>query len=243
MENHHSQLRALLSIRNFNKILDQHYEQMMRIEKNLYELNTNALSIIKAHSTSESLNEWKSILKENNMTISCINSILKSAKEMVVKKEILNSSALWKDFENHLNKLKETYKSLENTGFEILPENEHKHWEKDICIFDETILPLIVVHAETCKAELELIEKYSPEELDFLSKIIADHVPEDFTFEEADKYEKDYLKALEDFNYEFRKEKNLWDKFLDVLAGGTHQPPSERVMLQRWIEGEKQNLQ
>ena len=47
----------------------------------------------------------------------------------------------------------------------------------------------------------------------------------------------------ENFKKEFKEEKNLWDRFLDILAGGTHQPPSERVMLERWIEGEKGDLQ
>jgi hypothetical protein len=55
-------------------------------------------------------------------------------------------------------------------------------------------------------------------------------------------YQKDYYKALVNFKKEFKEEKNLWDRFLDILAGGTHQSPSERVMLERWIEGEKGDL-
>lgn len=35
---------------------------------------------------------------------------------------------------------------------------------------------------------------------------------------------------------------NLWDTFLDILAGGVHQSPSEHVMMERWIEGEKRDL-
>ena len=49
-------------------------------------------------------------------------------------------------------------------------------------------------------------------------------------------------RALVNFKKEFKEEKNLWDRFLDILAGGTHQSPSERVMLERWIEGEKGDL-
>jgi len=47
---------------------------------------------------------------------------------------------------------------------------------------------------------------------------------------------------LKDFKKEFSEEKNLWDTFLDILAGGTHQSPSEHVMMERWIEGEKRDL-
>ena len=42
--------------------------------------------------------------------------------------------------------------------------------------------------------------------------------------------------------YEFNKEKNLWDSFLDILADGAHQSPTENVMMSRWIEGEKGDL-
>lgn len=64
-------------------------------------------------------------------------------------------------------------------------------------------------------------------------------IPEDFTFEEADKYEQDYVKAFADYEKEFSSDKNWWDTFLDILAGGTHQSPAERVMMKSWVEGEK----
>lgn len=244
MENkeYNSKLRALLSIRNFSKILERHYEQMLQIENNLDELNKNALSIIEAHCSPENQEKWKNILKGINNSISSINQVLKSAKEKVVKKDRSGSSELWKQFNINLEMLKGGYRTMEKVGFEILPKSEHDHWKKDICNFEATILPLIIVHAEACRVELEMIEMYTPKELDNVTQIVLDHIPEDFTFEESDKYEKDYIKALEELKKEFSQKKNLWDKFLDILAGGTHQPPSERVMLQRWIDGEKQDL-
>ena len=53
------------------------------------------------------------------------------------------------------------------------------------------------------------------------------------------RYKKDYFKALVNFKKEFKKDKNLWDKFLDILAGGTHQLPSEGAMMERWLDGEE----
>jgi hypothetical protein len=134
------------------------------------------------------------------------------------------------------------YKNWEALGREILPESEHINWEKDICTLERAILPMFVSYSEACRVEFKMIENYTPKELSQVTQIILNHIPEDFTFEEAEKYEKDYLSALEDFKQEFNKEKNLWDSFLDILAGGTHQSPSERVMMQRWLEGERRNL-
>ncbi|KGO81752.1 hypothetical protein Q762_07870 [Flavobacterium cauense R2A-7] len=215
---------------------------MVQIEHNLEELNKHALALIEVHSTPEAQEKWKMGLKEMNHSLKAIHEILNTAKEKVKNHDRSDSSTLWEQFSLHLNTLKETNKNLENLGFEILPEKEHKHWEKDICNFEDTILPLLVSHAEACKTELQLMEKYTPKEIHQLTQILIAHIPENYSFEEADKYEKEYLKAFKIFKKEFKEERNLWDTFLDILAGGTHQPPSERVMLQRWIEGERGDL-
>lgn len=241
-KNYNPELRALLSIRNFKKALQKHYEQMMQIEKNFQELNENALFIIQGHCSKEALQKWKNNLSEINSALEGINEILSKVKEKIVKKDRSDSSQLWRKFDKNLIVLKAKTNLAEKMGFEILPKSEHKHWQKDICNFDETVLPLIDSHAHACKLELEMIEKYSPKELHKITQIVLEHIPDGFTFEEADKYEKDYLKAVEDLKQEFKKEKNLWDKFLDILAGGKHQSPSQRVMMQRWLEGEKHDL-
>ena len=244
MENnkYNSEFRALLSIRNFNKAFDKHFEQLLQIEKNLDELNENAVAMIETHCLPESREQWKILLNKMNNSLYAVNRILRSAKDKVEKKERTDSIILWKQFELHLEKFRQTYKEMENYGFEILPEGERTRWRKDICTFEDTVFLLINSHAIACKTELQLIEKYTPKELNKITQVILDHIPEDFTFEEGDKYEKDYLKAFEEFKKEFYDEKNLWDKFLDVLAGGTHQSPSERVMMSRWLEGEKHSL-
>jgi len=241
-EDYHSELRALLSIKNFNSSLEMHYSQMLEIEKKLEEFHQNALAIIEAHSSPESLEKWKDGLKEMNSSLTAINEALNSVKEKVKNHDRSDSSALWEEFKLHLNKLKVVNKYLENLGFEILPESEHIHWKKDVCNFEDTVLPLIVSHAKACKIELQMMEKYTPKEIHNITQIILDHIPENFNFEEADKYEKDYMNAFEDFKKEFSQEKDLWDKFLDILAGGTHQSPSERVMMKRWLEGDKGDL-
>lgn len=241
-EDYHSELRALLSIKNFNSSLEKHYSQMLEIEKKLEEFHKNALAIIEANSSPESLEKWKDGLKEMNSSLIAINEALNSVKEKVKNHDRSDSSALWEEFKLHLNKLKVVNKYLENLGFEILPESEHIHWKKDVCNFEDTILPLIVSHAKACKIELQMMEKYTPKEIHNITQIILDHIPENFNFEEADKYEKDYMNAFENFKKEFSQEKDLWDKFLDILAGGAHQSPSERVMMKRWLEGDKGDL-
>ena len=233
-------LRALLSVRNFNKALEGHLEQMKQIEKSLDNLFENALTIIKTYCTEQQQERWIHSQKDVSFYITSIDRVLKSLKEKIANKNKSDSSDLWNQFSVFENNLNTAYKASEKIGFEILPMRAHKDWQKDICIFEDTIMKLIISYADSCKLELEMIEKYTPQELDQITQIIADHIPAEFTFHEADKYEKEYLKAFEEMKKEFSDKKNLWDKFLDILAGGTHQPPSERVMMKRWLEGVKE---
>jgi hypothetical protein len=240
--NYKIELRALLSIRNFKNSLEKHFEQMLSLEKNMDDLNKNAISIIEANCSELCEYKCRMAIKEVEKAMKSVNEIIKSAKEKIENRDRSDSSLLWVKFDVNLCRLIDSYKSLEKIGFELLPEREHTHWEKDICNFESTILPLIVLHADTCRTELKLIEKYTPKELHKITEVIFNQIPEDFTFEESDKYEEEYLKALSNFKKEFSDEKNLWDKFLDILAGGTHQTPSESVMMKRWLEGEKRDL-
>jgi hypothetical protein len=46
------------------------------------------------------------------------------------------------------------------------------------------------------------------------------------------------------FQEEANKKDNLWDRFLNLLAGNLSfkQTPQERVMMMRWVNGEKGEL-
>ncbi|MBK8496552.1 MAG: hypothetical protein IPL50_17310 [Chitinophagaceae bacterium] len=54
---------------------------------------------------------------------------------------------------------------------------------------------------------LQMIEKYSPDELNRITKIIVDQVPPDFTYEEAVVYQNDYYKALVNLKKNLKKRK------------------------------------
>jgi histone deacetylase complex regulatory component SIN3 len=89
------------------------------------------------------------------------------------------------------------------------------------------------------RSTLENSKEYTQLEIDEIANNILAQLPPDYSIEDIKEYKKDYLIALNQIKKEFSQKKNLWDTFLDILAGGTHQSPEERVMLKRWIEGEK----
>lgn len=96
---------------------------------------------------------------------------------------------------------------------------------------------------ENLRVAFEKNKEYTVLEIDAIATNILTHLPPNYSIEEINEYEKDYLIALDDIKKEISQKKNLWDDFLDVLAGGKHQSASERVMLGRWIDGEKGELE
>jgi hypothetical protein len=239
---YNSGLRALLSIRNFSDVLEKHYARLIQIEGEINDLNSKTKATVETHCTPEQCLKWKDVLKEFNDSMLSINQVINSFREKITIRDRSDTSVLWAEFDGQLDKLGKKYTALELVGLEILPENEQINWKNDTQKCEKVLIPSLISYTESCRVELKMIEKYSPDELNRINQLIIDKIPKDFTLAEAEEYEKDYLDALVDFKQEFQKEKNLWDTFLDILAGGTHQSPEEHVMMQRWVDGEKGDL-
>lgn len=240
--NHNPGLRALLSIKNFGITLQKDYERLLQIEKEMDELNKTGSSVIEANAAPAAAESWKLASLAVSKAVTGIKDLLNSAKESIEKKETRDVGDMWQQLSLQVKQLKDAAKNAISTGYKLLPETQFIKWEKEFARVEEQLVQSMVDHVDSCRVLLQMIEKYSPDELNKITKIVVDQVPTDFTYEETVAYQKDYYKALVNFKKEFKEEKNLWDRFLDILAGGTHQSPSERVMLERWIEGEKGDL-
>jgi len=96
---------------------------------------------------------------------------------------------------------------------------------------------------ENLRVAFEKNKEYTALEIDEIATNILTHLPPNYSIEEINEYGKDYLIALGDFKKEFPQKENLLDDFLNVIAGGKHQSASERVMLSRWIDWEKGDLE
>lgn len=241
-KSHNPGLRALLSIKKYTATLEEDYTKLLQIEQELDDLNKDGLLIIEAITSPEATVRWNAILLEMNKAVSDINDTLMAAKEQITQKVKTNSPDLWKQLAVHVTTFKENAKNAKGTALTLLPETVHSKWEKEFVTLETPLVASLIAHVESCRVLLQLIERYTPDELNAITKIIVAHIPLDFTYEEAVAYQHDYYKALVNFKKEFKEEKNLWDKFLDILAGGTHQSPAERVMMERWVDGEKGDL-
>jgi len=234
-------LRAILSIRNIVKGLQSNWMSMDKIGSNLDSILKNASSLFQAHASTEAGDNWNTEVDKLYQNVSALKEILSFVTEQIRKKEAENLVSIWQSFQSFSDGISESFSILEKKGLATLPQDQHENWQ-DIWAGARSNHTLIRSHAEACSLQLKMIEKYKPEEVDELTNTILRHIPSNFTLADADLYEKDYSQAYEAIKQEASKQKNLWDKFLDILAGGVEQSPAERVMMQRWIDGEKGEL-
>jgi L-cystine uptake protein TcyP (sodium:dicarboxylate symporter family) len=222
--------------------LENHYARILKIETRAKEMGQSTLTAIEANCPADSFEKLQNATNTITESVSSISKLLNAVKEKIAKKDRSDATELWNRFDQESEALRKNFTNLEDLGMALLPESMLSIWKESIHKFRSNLLPYISSYAKACRIELKMIERYTMDEMNMITKIIVDKIPEDFNAEEAVAYEKDYLVALKDFKQEFSQEKNLWDTFLDILAGGAHQSPEEHVMMERWIEGEKGTL-
>lgn len=235
-------LRALLSIKKLSATMENDYTQLLQIESDLSALNKKSLQLIELYASPEAVAKWQEILFTFDNTVKGINDTLTAVKEKIAQKDKDGYPELWELLASYQIVLKKHSENTSNTGLELLPESAIQQWEIEFISLETPLMQNLIAHVESSRIMLQIIKRYTPDEINTITQIIATQIPADFTYEEAVEYQNDYFKALVNFKKEFKEEKNLWDKFLDILAGGTHQLPSERVMMERWLNGEKGDL-
>lgn len=235
-------LRALLAIKKISATLETDFVELLALENDLNTLNQKGLSIIEALATTEAQAQWKLTLDEMYIALTGINDTFADAKEKIDQKATEGYPEIWKQLTELVLGFEKNSKQLTNLGLDILDEGAHPQWQFEYVELENELVEKLVDRIESCRILLQMIERYTPDELNSITQIIVDQIPLNFTYQEAVDYQTDYYKALINFKKEFKQEKNLWDKFLDILAGGTHQLPSERVMMERWLDGDKEEL-
>ena len=133
--------------------------------------------------------------------------------------------------------------SIENFDEDYFTNCNYADW-KDIWKVIRSNLYIVKGISNSSFVQLQMMEAFNNEELDVLTKNILKNIPRNFSLLEAEKYEKDYLLAMDAIEKEANANTNLWDRFLNLLAGAVpfKQTPEERVMMQRWLDGEKGDL-
>lgn len=233
------QLRTLMSIRDFGTGLESYKTKVNDATQKLIKTYENGVLILENEGDKDYKKEWDEYLNEVQVHSNHLNQYLNIAKEKSEEDKNYPFKELWKEFEERLKLLKESSQKFENVGAKALPADKKEKWGNEFEIFESDIEPEIKRNAKAVKLVLQFMVRYSPEELNKISKIIAETTPEGADLKDEKDYEAQFLKYLKHFQKEFEAKDNLFDTIMEILAGGVHPSPSERVMLDKWLDGEE----
>lgn len=233
------QLRTLMSIKDFGTGLESFKTKVQDSTQKLIKTYENGIVILETEGNKDFQNEWNDALNEVRVHSNHLNQYLEVAKEKSEQNSDFPFKTLWQEFEDRLKSLKVSAQKFENTGAKALPADKKEKWGNEFEIFETETEQEIEKNAKAVKLILQFMVRYSPQELDKISHIISETTPEGASLKEEKDYEAAFLKYLKQFQKEFEAKDNLFDTIMEILAGGVHPSPSERVMLDKWIDGEE----
>ncbi len=233
-----TRMRILMSIRDFQKDFESSSNEMKKVVQDLISVYERGVAFLDAHGDSDMKKQWEELLNEIQVHVNQMNHQLERSSELMNKEEKIDFTDNWKEFETHKNYLKESSLKFEKTGLSSLPEDRKYEWEDNFVVYEKEFEPKIQSRVEFDKFIIDFVSKYDKDELVKITQIVEENSPKDIDWSNPAEYQDQYVKAISEFQREF-KPQNLWDSFLELLAGGVHPSPSERVMLEKWTDGEQ----
>ncbi|WP_422080116.1 hypothetical protein [Ulvibacterium sp.] len=231
-------IEAVVTIRQYALSVSDNWSSMKALGAVLKEDMDKATGMINIYGLDATKQQWASELIDYNASKSHLEDIMQFVISRIKEKSTEGLSARWNDYPGHVSTMEASYEKMKGLGQTSLPENKRGAWgELWKGIMDSH--KSIGREAKAIGIQLGLMKKCTPDEIDELSDTILKNIPSSYSTDDAHKYTEEYMAAYEQLKKEASQKKTLWDRFLDILAGGTQQTPAQRVMMQRWVDGEK----
>lgn len=144
---------------------------------------------------------------------------------------------------SHLIEIRQTYnhykdvvinilKEMQNVGNTIFTAGNLQKWDNIWEIISNNLNRVLSI-SESYKLKLTLMENLEPDEIDALTLDILKYIPWSYPDSEVQNYESQYAKAYHELNQSQSEKKKVWNKVLDVLAGGMDDTSAHRLSIKR----------
>lgn len=234
---YYSQFVSLFYIRNANVTLEKDATEILRMLKELQNLNNKSRLVFSTHCSLSKHNLWQSVLVNISDNIHYIKLQFEYMLGNIITKNKINLSIFWQQNKVYINDMEENHEKLIQLANHLLPEEERLSWKTSISTFHDEMFSLLIPLISICRLEADFIKKYTPKISNRITMDIIQNIPKDYNLKEAREYEQEYLNILTDYSHEFSKKSNFWGSLLNILSGGMYRLPSEHTMIKRWVTG------
>lgn len=236
-------LRNAIKLRHLVDSISENWLELSNVKKRVLSTLEAATKYIETYGSElakETYNNKNLLLKskigEVEKILNQVSSVLKGENNDIM-------SIHWDSLQSSLTSVEEVFLSMENFNESYFSNGNYNDW-LNIWYIIKSNLYIIKGVSNSSFIQLKMMEHFNKEEQDALTKSIVKNIPRSISLLDAVKYEREYLAAMDAIEKEANAKDNLWDRFLNLLAGAVpfKQTPAERVMMQRWLEGEKEDL-
>ena len=234
-----TRLKILMSIRDFQKDFEFNAKEIEMTTQDLISVYERGLGFLNSYAEEDFKREADGLLNEVRVHANQMNHQLKKTADQIKEREEKKDfSANWKEFDQHKNDFRNSALKFERKGLNALPTDKKQEWENSYVLYEKITDPLIKTQSTFEKLILDFVSQYDKDELNKISRIVQENSSPEIDWSDPVEFKNQYIKAISEFQREF-KPQNLWDSFLELLAGGVHPSPSERIMFEKWIDGEQ----
>ena len=231
-------IEAVVLIRHYALAVSNNWSSMKAVGAVLKDDIEKATDLVEMYGSDTTKQQWSMELIDFNATKSQLQEIMNQTISRIRNKSAEGLLEGWNKYYGYVPKLESRYQRMKELGLAVVPENKKAEW-MGLWNGIQAAHTKMGEEAEAIGIQLGLMEQCSPAEVDELSDTILKHIPVKYSKEEAHKYTDEYMAAYKQLKEDASQKKTLWDRFLDILAGGMQQTPAQRVMMQRWVDGEK----
>jgi hypothetical protein len=236
-------LRAAIKLRHLVEAIHTDWAQLATVGQTVRKQLAQATELMKAHGDDERRARFDGLAAEIQQEAAAVEAMLSKADKALKQDLPIDPATDWGTMQGHLHAVEAKFRQMQELCADASDPTNAGDWK---ALWTVVLANLAVIHGICTSAYLKarMIAELSGAEADALTQTIIKHIPRSFSLAEADRYEQDYLAAMDQIKEDAGKNANLWDRFLNILAGMVpfDESPAERVMMQRWIEGEKGDL-
>ena len=243
METNNKNLETLIKLRHLSEGLNSNWEALNTAKVKVAHLLDEANNIVKMFGSDLGKSKFQ---EDVNLIASLrdkIESQLAYFKNKIESQSSSDSSEIYKDFLSNTESVSSIFTKIGKYPDDYFSGMNSADWFGVWAVIQSNIYTVQGI-GHSAFVQLQMFEIFSKQEIDDLTKEIIKYIPKSYHIEDAIQYKQEYMTALDQMEEEANKKDNLWDRFLNLLAGNIpfKQTPQERVMMMRWVNGEKGEL-
>ena len=243
METNNKNLETLIKLRHLSEGLNSNWEALNTAKVKVAHLLDEANNIVKMFGSDLGKSKFQGDVNLIASLRDKIESQLAYFKNKIESQSSSDSSEIYKDFLSNTESISSIFTKIGKYPDDYFSGMNSADWFGVWAVIQSNIYTVQGI-GHSAFVQLQMFENFSKQEIDDLTKEIIKYIPKSYHIEDAIQYKQEYMTALAQMEEEANKKDNLWDRFLNLLAGNIpfKQTPQERVMMMRWVNGEKGEL-